>query len=370
MLLKYNLQFFAKDGPGGEKTEPATGKKLSKARSDGQVAKSKEIGNSLGLISLFLCLKIWIGDMGNSFLETFYMIYTQIPEFVTLVEGELSLPSMSYILGQAIMQMFTIVAPIFLIGFLVAFLGDYAQVKWKPTSKPLKPKASKLNPLKGMKKLLSPSSIVELVKSILKIALIFYVVSSYLEDKWKVIFSFYDMPLEQALLIIGDIVIDLGLRIALFYMLIGVGDFIYQKVKFKKDMKMTKQEVKDEYKNAEGDPAVKGKIRQKMREISQRRMMKDLPRADVVITNPTHFAVAILYDQEKSEAPIVLAKGQDYLAQRIKEKAKENKIEIVENKPLARMLYYNVEVGAVVPPELYQGVAEVLAMVYKLQGKT
>ncbi|MBQ3105384.1 MAG: EscU/YscU/HrcU family type III secretion system export apparatus switch protein, partial [Lachnospiraceae bacterium] len=166
-----------------------------------------------------------------------------------------------------------------------------------------------------------------------------------------------------------QVVTDLGIRIAAVYMILAFADFAYQKWKFNEDMKMTKQEVKEEYKNQEGDPQIKGKIRQKMREASMRRMMQALPQADVVITNPTHYAVAIQYDAEKYAAPVVLAKGQDYLAQKIKDVARENKIEIVENKPLARMLYTNVEVGELVPPELYQAVAEVLAFVYHLQGK-
>ena len=152
-------------------------------------------------------------------------------------------------------------------------------------------------------------------------------------------------------------------------MIIAFLDYFYQKWKFNEDMKMTKQEVKDEYKNQEGDPQVKGKQKQRMREASMRRMMQQLPEADVVITNPTHYAVAIKYDPDKFDAPYVLAKGEDFLAQRIKEIAKENNIEIVENKPLARMLYANVDIGGLVPPELYQAVAEVLAFVYHLQGK-
>ena len=144
-------------------------------------------------------------------------------------------------------------------------------------------------------------------------------------------------------------------------------DLFYQKHKFKEDMKMTKQEVKDEYKNTEGDPQIKGKIRRRMQESSQRRMMQDVPKADVVITNPTHFAVALQYDPETSTAPVVLAKGEDYLAMKIKEIARENQVEIVENKPLARMLYHNVDIGAEIPPELYQAVAEVLAAVYRIK---
>lgn len=152
-------------------------------------------------------------------------------------------------------------------------------------------------------------------------------------------------------------------------MVVAYADYRYQKWKFRDDMKMTKQEVKDEYKNMEGDPQVKGKQKQRMREASMRRMMQQLPEADVVITNPTHYAVAIKYDPDKYDAPYVIAKGEDFLAQKIKDVAKENHIEIVENKPLARMLYANVEIGGLVPPELYQAVAEVLAFVYHLKGK-
>ena len=243
------------------------------------------------------------------------------------------------------------------------------QVKWSPTTKPLQPKFNKLNPVNGFKRFFSINSLVELVKSILKIGLIAYVVYSYLKDNMPPLFLFYDMSLNQGILQIGQLVVNLGMRISLFYMIIALADYIYQKVKFKKDMKMTKQEVKDEYKNQEGDPQIKGKQRQRMQEASRRRMMQQLPQADVVITNPTHYAVAIKYDPELYDAPYVVAKGADYLAQKIKESAKENHIEIVENKPLARMLYANVDIGSVVPPELYQAVAEVLAFVYHLQGK-
>ena len=179
----------------------------------------------------------------------------------------------------------------------------------------------------------------------------------------------YDMDLMQAIALIGGTVTDLGIRVSLVYMIISAADFIYQKYKFSKDMRMTKQEIKEEYKQQEGDPQIKGRIRQKMQEASRRRMMQNLPQADVVITNPTHYAVAIKYDPEVADAPIVIAKGEDYLAAKIKEIAREHQIEIVENKPLARMLYANVDVGQAVPPELYQAVAEVLAFVYHLQGK-
>ena len=207
------------------------------------------------------------------------------------------------------------------------------------------------------------------MKSMVKLGVIGYVVYSYLKDRIGQIFLLYDITLNQAIGLIGETVIDLGIRVAAVYMVIAFLDYAYQKWKFREDMKMTKQEVKDEYKNQEGDPQIKGKQRQRMREASMRRMMQQLPEADVVITNPTHYAVAVKYDPDKYDAPYVLAKGENYLAQRIKDIAKENDIEIVENKPLARMLYANVEIGELIPPELYQAVAEVLAFVYHLKGK-
>ena len=173
----------------------------------------------------------------------------------------------------------------------------------------------------------------------------------------------------QAIMLCGTVIINAGLKISLVYLVIGLADFIYQKYRFNEDMKMTKQEVKDEFKNTEGNPEIKGRQRQRMREASRSRMMQDVPKADVVITNPTHFAVAIKYDAETSKAPVVLAKGEDYLAQKIKEAAREHHIEIVENKPLARMLYANVDIGQEIPPELYQAVAEILAMVYNMREK-
>ncbi len=369
MILEYNLQFFAAEGQGGEKTEPATEKKLSDARKEGQVAKSREIANALGILGLFLVLKLWVGTMGNQFLAVFPDIYNRIPEIVTFWDGQMSELDTKLVFWEMILDSLIIMAPILLVGFVIAFLSDVVQVKWKPTTKPLKPKWNRMSPISGFKRIFSVNSVMELIKSIAKIGLIVYICYSYLKDKWVLLFSLYDMPLMQALGLVAEIATDMGIRIALVYMVIALADFAYQKFKFSRDMRMTKQEVKEEYKQQEGDPQIKGKIRQRMREASQRRMMQNLPQADVVITNPTHYAVAIKYDPEVADAPIVLAKGEDYLAARIKEVAKENHIEIVENKPLARMLYANVDVGQAVPPELYQAVAEVLAFVYHLQGK-
>nr|WP_296437975.1 flagellar biosynthesis protein FlhB [uncultured Acetatifactor sp.] len=368
-MIRYNLQFFAKEGMGGEKTEPATQKKLEDARKKGQVAKSRELTNGLELLALFLILKFWVGNMGIQFLELFGNIYSRIPEVTVYRQNTMPEREASVVFAQLLFNVLLIVAPIFLLGYLIAFVTDVAQVKWKPTFEPLRPKFSKLNPISGFKKIFSANAMVELVKSIAKILLIGYVCYSYLKDKWPILFNLYDVSLMQALQIVAETVTDLGIRVAVFYMVLAFADYAYQKFKFSKDMKMTKQEVKEEYKQQEGDPQVKGKIKQKMRETSMKRMMQSLPQADVVITNPTHYAVAIKYDPQVADAPLVIAKGEDYLAARIKEVAKENNIEIVENKPLARMLYANVDIGQAVPPELYQAVAEVLAFVYHLQGK-
>ena len=368
-MIELNLQFFAKEGPGGEKTEEPTSKKLSDTREEGQVAKSKEISNAAMLIILFLILKVGIGYIGNNFLAVYSNVYNKIPEITRLYGGTTPETDFMALFRWSLLRILLIIAPFLAIGFVVAFLADALQIEWKITTKPLQPKFSKMNPASGIQKIFSVNSLVELAKSIVKILLIGFVAYSTIKDKYDVIYLLFQMPLWQGILTSGDIAITMGLKCAFIYVILAAVDFIYQKRKFMKDMRMTKQEVKDEYKQSEGDPQIKGKIKQRMQEASRRRMMQQLPQADVVITNPTHFAVAIKYDKDVADAPIVVAKGEDYLAQKIKEVAREHHVEIVENKPLARMLYHNVEIGEMVPPELYQAVAEVLAMVYHMQGK-
>ena len=226
-----------------------------------------------------------------------------------------------------------------------------------------------MNPINGFKRMFSLNTFMELIKSIAKIGFISYISYGVLSDHARDLYLIYDMSLEQSILLMYDIVMELLWKICLFFVVIAAADLLYQRWKFKEDNKMTKQEVKDEFKNQEGDPKVKGQQRQRMQQASQRRMMAAVPEADVVITNPTHFAVALAYKSGEAQAPVVVAKGADFLAGRIKEIAREHRVEIVENKPLARMLYYNVDVDAEIPPELYQAVAEVLAYVYQLHNK-
>lgn len=362
-LLKLNLQFFAND-EGGEKTEEATPKKLEDARKEGQVAKSTELITAVALIALFGSLKIFISYISGSFLDSFALYYGSIETYSKDVfTSNYATGYMRSAMGKIIL----ICLPIFAVAIVCVIMVNVLQVKWKPTGKPLTPKFSKLNPINGFKRMFSLDKLVELVKSIIKIGLVGYIAYSTLVDSAAIVNILYEVDLKEAVALIGELVINFGLKCSLIYLLVGVADYMYQKFKFAKDMRMTKQEIKEEYKQTEGDPKIKGQIRQKMREASQRRMMRKLPEADVVITNPTHLACAIKYDKEMAEAPVLIAKGADFLAKKIRELANEYDIPIVENKPLARMLYHNVELDEQIPQELYQMTAEVLAYVYSLK---
>jgi len=368
-LISYNLQFFAKEGPGGEKTEEPTAKRLDDARKKGQVAKSQEVTVAADLLAFFLMIKILAPTIGQRSVSIFEKVYEEIPYMIEQEAGELPKLLFKKTVISFILDVIIMIIPFLLISFALALLCNYIQIGFKVTTEPMKPKFNKLNPMEGFKRIFSTQSLFNLFKSLLKIILISAVVYVVLKGREESLFLLYDMPLKQAISLMGDIVTDVGIKCGAVYFLIAAADLFYQKHKFHEDMKMTKQEVKDEYKNSEGDPQIKSKQKQRMREASQRRMMSNLPKADVVITNPTHYAVALKYNQEEDPAPIVIAKGSDYVAIKIKEIAKDNDIEIVENKPLARMLYANVEIDEQIPPELYKAVAEVLAYVYKLKGK-
>ena len=359
----YNLQFF---GEGGDKTEKATPKKLDDARKEGRVARSSDLINGFMLLLMFFVLKLFGGIMANLFLDSFVKYYNKASDISMEVFDVKQAVNLS---NEIVIDIVIASLPVLIGSFVVALVGNIVQVGWKVTGKPLKPKLDRLNPIGGFKRMFSQEKVVELIKSILKVLAIALVAYNEVKDRWKFILNLYDFEFMQAVLNIFDIVLDVGIKISVIFVVIGLADFGYQKWKHLHDLRMSKQEVKDEMKQSEGDPQIKGQIRQKMREGARRRMMQELPKADVVITNPTHFAVAVKYDKETAEAPYVLAKGADYVAANIKEIAKQNNIEIVENKPLARMLYYNVEIGDQIPPELYQMVAEVLAYVYSVKNK-
>lgn len=365
-LLELNLQFF-----GDDKTEEPTAKKISDTRNKGQVGKSQELGFAIELFVLFLTLRFVGYSMGERFVHIFKWIFQSvIPDYISSERRLPTVASMHSLFKEIYIQMLLLVFPFMIAGFLSALFGTGLQFKFKVSKEPLKPDLNKFNPINGMKRIFSKQAIFNLLLAITKITMIFTVAYSVISGHLQEIFILYELDLYQAIALVCQLVIDTGIRISAIYLVIGFIDLIYQKRKFKKNIKMTKQEVKDEFKNSEGDPQIKGQQRAKMREVSQRRMMQQVPQADVVITNPTHIAVAIKYDSEVANAPMVIAKGEDYLAQKIKEEASQAGVEIIENKPLARAIYTTVEVGQQIPPELYQAVAEVLAVIYnKKQGK-
>ena len=363
LLLEYNLQFF-----GDDKTEEPTSKKLSDTRKKGQVAKSQELAHSIQLVGMFLMLRAFVGAMGERFVNVFSWIYGGVLDDLMLTEkGGFRVETINILLSNVYVQMFFLAIPFMVGGFIISALSTGLQFEFKISTEPLKPKLDKFNPINGFKRMFSVRSLFNLLLSIVKIVLIGVIAYTALVDHLNDLFMLYELSLNQAIALIGDLVISTGLRISLVYVVLGIADLLFQRWKFKSEIKMTKQEVKDEYKNSEGDPQIKGRQRQRMREASQRRMMQAVPTADVVITNPTHYAVAIKYDPDEADAPVVVAKGQDLIAQRIKEIAKENNVIIRENKQLARTLYTTVEVGQEIPAELYQAVAEILAAIFSMR---
>jgi len=321
--------------------------------------------SAIVLLSIFLTLKIAGSFMYEQLYLNFKIAYTdlaQVPDLYTL-------QGIRKMFIETVLQFLKIVAPVFAIAFLASLATSYAQVGFLFTTKTLAFKFNRINPINGFKRLFSLRSVMELFKSILKIAIVGYIAYSYFSGEAVNMLKTMDMDVISIAVYICSTAINIAIRMCIALLILGVLDYGYQWWEYEKSLKMTKQEVKQEYKESEGNPEIKGKIKQKQRQIALRRMLQDVPKADVVITNPTHFAVAIKYDPKVADAPLVIAKGQDYMALRIKEIAKENKVEIVENKQLARTLYSTVEIGEKIPPELFQAVAEVLAFVYSLKNK-
>lgn len=355
-----NLQFFE-----GEKTEKPTYQKRKKARGEGQVAKSQELSTAFLFLGIFSAFKMLSGFMYTKLFTLFQYCISLVSNMDTILEGK----EYGKIMAKIAFETVIIVAPIFLVAMAIGLVTNLIQVGWHPTAKPLKPKFSKINPIAGFKRLFSLKAIVELIKSLAKFGVIIFAVQGVLMSHLDEIFGMYEQNLVEIVSFFGGIAIEMGLSVGRIYLLIAIFDIVYTRWKHTKDLKMSKQEIKDEYKQSEGNPEVKGKIKQKMREASMRRMMGDVPTADVIITNPTHYAVALKYDASSGRAPIVVAKGVDLVAKRIREVGAENNVEIVENRPLARALYADVDISSEIPVEMYKAVAEVLAYVHKLRNK-
>ncbi|WP_410769241.1 flagellar biosynthesis protein FlhB [Fontibacillus sp. BL9] len=356
--FELDLQLFS-----GEKTEKATPKKRQDARKKGQVAKSQDISGSVILLSSFLCLIAF----GGYIKERLVSLFSDV--FFHRLTMNVTQENVMLMLGDYAVEILMLLAPIFLVIVVMAVIANYAQVGFLLTGDPLKLKFSKLDPIKGFKKIFSMHALVEFFKSLLKLTIIGYLVYTTIWDARSHIAKLGQIPVEEAFRFTSEVTMNLGIKIAAALLVLAVLDYIYQKYEHEKSLKMSKQDIKDEYKKMEGDPIIKGKIRERQRRMALQRMMQEVPKADVIITNPTHFAVALKYDGSQMDAPQVVAKGQDFLALRIKEIAKEHGVVTIENKPLARALFQRAEIGDMIPGDLFQAVAEVLAYVYRLQGK-
>ena len=353
-----NLQMFA-----GEKTEKATPRKRQEARKKGQVLKSTELNSALILLLTFLAVYLYLPYMWQAiidFTEKAYFEYTRAsltPEFL------------SSLIVECILLIFRMVLPVIAVAMIAGIAANYIQVGFLFTTETLKIKFDRLNPLEGFKRIFSKRAIVELLKSLWKVTAVGFVTYSVVSNHLNLFPQLIDAELFGVIDFLNNLIFSIAWRVGLLLFVLAIIDYSFQWWEHEKNLKMSKQEIKDEYKQIEGDPQVRARIKERQRQMAMRRMMSQVPQADVVITNPTHFAVALIYKSAEMASPIVVAKGQDLIAKRIREIAQENGVVIVENKPLAQTLYRSVEIGQQVPAELYQAVAEVLAYVYRLRRR-
>lgn len=349
---------------GQERTEKATPKRRDQAREKGQVAQSKEVASTVILMAalgLFYFSGSWILlNLGNILSGVYQSLGTLRLDTVT----DASVFSIK--IFQNILKILT---PLFLLLIIAGIVGNVLQFGFGLYPKKLVPKFTQINPASGIKRIFSLKSLVEAVKSILKIIVVGWIAYGVMSGHLKEFPALVDLEVGQILVFIGQVAFKIALYVCLAMVLMSALDFIYQRWQYEENLKMTKQEVKDEHKQAEGDPKVKGRIRSLQREAAMRRMMESVPEADVVITNPTHLAIALRFDSENMIAPRVIAKGADHIAEKIRGIASEHSVPLVENKPLAQALYKMVEIGDYIPAELYRAVAEVLAYVYRLKGR-
>ena len=348
----------AEDGS-GEKTEDATPRRKEDARKEGNVAKGKEISQAFTLLASFLLLYFLMQQM-------FFTMITEIRYYFTeLITSPFSIDNAYNILLTAFMKAIRAISPVMVVTAAAGVLVNFLQIGPLFTTKSLVPDLKKINPIKGFKNIFSLRSLMELFKSLFKLAIISAIAYNILVKNIEVFQKTLHQGLRQSLVVISDLISTMAFSIITAIMVLGIIDLIYQRWQHNKDLRMSKYEVKQERKEMEGDPMIRQQRKQKQKEMSMNRMMSSVQEADVVITNPTHIAVALKYDLDEMEAPVVLAKGEGFVAQKIKDRARESEIEIIENKPLARSLNSMTEIGDQVPVELYQAVAEILAKVFK-----
>ena len=345
-----------------EKTEPATPKRREELKHEGRVAKSVELNTA----AVLLIGTIIIYMLGRQFVA---QIADIMRDFLSLSHGsELSPENFGALVFSLALRFAVIIGPILLVIMIAGVTSNLLQSGFLFTLKPLTPKGGAFNPVNGVKKIgFSQRSMMELAKSILKMGLVglfgYFTVKNLLTNSVKL----SDSSPSEIFSFMGTSAFSVAIKISSVFAVIAVVDYYFQRRKFEREIRMTKQEVKEEQKQQEGDPAVKGRVRREMTKRHRRRMMQAVPKADVVVTNPTHYAIAIKYDAKEMAAPKVVAKGKDYIAQKIKEVAIENDVPIVEDKPLAQLLYKTVEIDEQIPPDLFKAVAQILAYIYQMK---
>lgn len=352
------------DQGGQEKTEKATGKKRRDERKEGHVPVSKDVVVVVSLLGIFCCLRL-----------LFPMIYESLQDAIrfqiSAVGGmeELSFANQQQIGWNAVVLIAKCVFPLGLISIAFAVVGTGVQTRFLFTTKPMKFKLSKLNPLKGIKSLFSLKQVVELLKASIKIVILGVVLYNILKDEIVVIAQMMDIPVVSSCKYVLLEIFNMVLRVGMVFTAIAGFDLFYQRWSYEKDIKMTKEEVKEEFKQTEGDPKVKSKIRSIQQSRARSRMMQAVPDADVIIRNPTHYAVALKYNIDHDNAPVVIAKGQDYIALKIVEIGEQSGVKILENKPLARGLYASTPLNCEIPAEYYGVVAEILVEIFRVNKK-
>lgn len=347
-----------------EKTEKATPRRRQEAREKGQVARSNDIAAALIILGVFALL----GMLGNFLTKVVTGLFRR--DLTEYVHWQVTEQSVQLILTEMLWEMARILLPLFGLVMFLGVAGNLLQVGVLFTTQPLKMDWNRLNPVEGMKRIFSLRALVELVKSLLKFIVITVAVGWVIWLEREKLILLAQWPLIGSMKYVGAMVVKTGLTAGVLLLALAVFDYFYQRYDHEKKLRMSKQEVKDELKRTEGDPLIRSRIKERQRALAMRRMMQEVPHADVVITNPIHYAVALKYDMDKMPSPQVVAKGKGHVALRIREIAQEHNVVIVENPPLARLLYSSTEVGDWIPPEMFQAVAEVLAYVYQVTGRT
>jgi flagellar biosynthetic protein FlhB len=345
-----------------DKQFPATPRKKQEARQKGQVARSMEINSAIILLGALVTLRFVGPDMFNGLAQIMVAILSNC-------NYELTTTAVVAFTPVLILAFAKLIAPILLVCLVLGVSANLLQFGFLFTGEPLIPRLSKISPAKGFARIFSMRTAVELVKSVLKIVIVGFVAYLTLKGEAGKVLSFVDMETIQIFRHVSGVVYTLFFRICMVLLFLALLDYLYQRWDHSRELKMSRQEMKDELKRSEGDPLIRQRIRSIQRQLSHQRMMTEVPKADVIITNPTELAIAIRYDSQAKNAPYVVAKGARLVAQRIRELAQEHSIPIVENKPLAQLLFKSVEVGGEVPAKFYRAVAEILAYVYRLKGK-